>query len=400
MKITQSQKPIMASSQSNQQLDASTNTQLKRTRHYSVKLLKAPTLSTGSAHHHSLQNKNLSSPKVQQLLPIKLDGFMLSNNDKLPPYSQAMQKVADYYQCVIGLRYPSESAFGLLNEGMPSKNFHVKAKSSISGPMAGFISEKSEYSKVPPEKYANQSAKVKEALAKGANLVQLSLTGKRINELLDLGSMKETANKTGELRRFQASFAEGKIAEFVINKEGLVFEKDGVTPVNVLTNPPLINDKENQILDKPITADYDLFCIYPKKNLSNNPRPLNLTPAFKSSTFIKNTLSQLFPLSQGNQQEDADMGNVHQYNKTVIKTLNKAVTTEGSDPYKGGTLFWHNDETGNPFTPGFSKADKPLFFIPSLSKPLQVDSLEDLNKLNEALSKIGYSPEINPKFTA
>ncbi|EAA2100039.1 hypothetical protein F9H41_21525 [Salmonella enterica subsp. enterica serovar Montevideo] len=62
-------------------------------------------------------------------------------------YSDAFQKCSNKYNVIIGLRYPSKIGQLHLKEGFPSKNFHVKAKSSVSGPTAGFIPEKALYSK-------------------------------------------------------------------------------------------------------------------------------------------------------------------------------------------------------------------------------------------------------------
>lgn len=59
--------------------------------------------------------------------------------------------------------------------------------------------------------------------------------------------------------------------------------------------------------------------------------------------------------------EDVNMGNLHNFWKTIINILNKKISAEG---YNGGKLVWHNDETGNPFNPGFNENDKTIFFLP------------------------------------
>ncbi len=60
--------------------------------------------------------------------------------------------------------------------------------------------------------------------------------------------------------------------------------------------------------------------------------------------------------------EDVNMGNLHHFGKTIVNSLNKEINAEG---YAGGKLVWHNDEAGNPFSPGFDENDKPIFFLPS-----------------------------------
>ncbi|WP_459177137.1 anthrax toxin-like adenylyl cyclase domain-containing protein [Ewingella americana] len=57
--------------------------------------------------------------------------------------------MATRYNVVIGVRSPNPLSFGLLKEGLPSKNFHIKAKSSPAGPTAGYLTEDPKYSKTP-----------------------------------------------------------------------------------------------------------------------------------------------------------------------------------------------------------------------------------------------------------
>lgn len=88
------------------------------------------------------------------------------------------------------------------------------------------------------------------------------------------------------------------------------------------------------------------------------------------------------------------MGNMHEYGKRLVKSLNAEISDAG---YKGGNLVWHNDETGNPFSPGFDAGDKPIFFIPG-TEPKQVKTLEELMQLQEELKALGYQPEYSPVF--
>jgi insecticidal toxin complex protein TccC len=340
---------------------------------------------------------------VKYRLPAKLDGLYLEKQvrpKEQPLYSQSIQQVANLYQCVIGLRLPSKSAAGLLKAGYPSKNFHVKAKSSDFGPMAGFICEKAEYSKVSPSQHSKQAESVKDSLKKGARAVQLCLSNERVTQLIELGKMSELHTSEGDYRIFEATFKPDRRVQFLLDQAGLVFERENNLPVNVLTNPPLINKKDALISDSPITADYDLFCIYPRINQSNNPLPLNLTPRYDvQGEFIKQRLEQLYPLAtSSDKQGDADMGNIHSFGKTVVNRLNLMVSTQYSEPYKGGILFWHGDETGNPFSPGFVAHDRPLFYIPSFENPIQIESREELSQLHDAFIETGYMPTFNPRL--
>lgn len=68
-------------------------------------------------------------------------------------YVNAFKRVSLRYNVVLGIRAPNPLGETLLREGYPSKNFHMKAKSSPTGPTAGLIAEKPIYSKVPISSY-------------------------------------------------------------------------------------------------------------------------------------------------------------------------------------------------------------------------------------------------------
>lgn len=108
------------------------------------------------------------------------------------------------------------------------------------------------------------------------------------------------------------------------------------------------NPKESGIeytIPRPITADHDLFTIIPRENQSVNMRPLKVPPKLLRGNF---NLDFLKPKALSGQDEDINMGNMHFFGKTIINALNKEIAFEG---YSGGKLVWHNDETGNPFSP-------------------------------------------------
>lgn len=104
-------------------------------------------------------------------------------------YSRAIQRTAKKYGVIIGVRFPNPRGATLLKEGYPSKNFHLKAKSSGTGPTSGFIAEKPHYSKVSPDNYEKQSKAIEDAIKKGAESVQLILSKARIKELTAAGEM-------------------------------------------------------------------------------------------------------------------------------------------------------------------------------------------------------------------
>ncbi|MFM2591280.1 anthrax toxin-like adenylyl cyclase domain-containing protein [Vibrio sp. TBV020] len=305
-------------------------------------------------------------------------------------YSHSFQRSADKYNVIIALRYPSEIGQVHLKEGHPSKNFHVKAKSSNSGPTAGFIPEKALYSK----KQLKHDQYIKEACDKGAKLVPLKLSKNQISYL----SENELLKLRGE--KYIAVYHD-QVVEFTIDGNGYVY--DGVRKVQVLTNPPELGYRSYGTvdLDNPITADYDLFdLIFNQKQCSGN-RPLTVPPRYihsglkNQSTSFQSAVNYFtIPKSLGGNQETPDRGNTSYFEDIVIDDLNKNFISSG---YKGGVLVWHNDESGNPFSPGFDPKDKPVFFIPN-SCPRQVYSKSELSSLYKEFQEAGYQAKLSSRF--
>lgn len=313
-------------------------------------------------------------------------------------YSDAFSRVAKKYNVVIGIRAPNPLGESLLREGYPSKNFHMKAKSSATGPTAGFIAEKPEYSKVAAEGEAQdkQQEAIDAARKKGAKAVPLIISQERIIELMKTGDLKY------ENDRYWADYPKGR-KEFAIKETGLVLDEKGQS-VMVMTNPPEYRTKDKDPLPiadpKPITADYDLFTIIPRKNQSDNYRPLNLPqkslwktgkfefdPEYSGKGFFS-------PTALPGKDEDRNMGNMHMFGQIIMKALNNEIEHDG---YKGGKLVWHNDETGNPFSPGLDMADKPIFIFPD-GRIAQVYTIIELQSLYKDLANEGFEPEKSPIF--
>lgn len=297
-------------------------------------------------------------------------------------YGESFKSVAKKYNVILGVRAPNPLGMSLLKAGLPSKNFHMKAKSSPTGPTAGYITEDPVYSKVSPSNYKKQDATIEKAKSMGAKVVELSISEERKKELIVSGNMISLGNDM-----YSAEYPGGKKI-FIIENDGRVLDSQK-KPVMVMTNPPEIGCAEDS--NKPITADYDLFTIIPHKNQSINQRPLLSRPKLIRGNF---NLDFVKPKSINGQSEDVNMGNLHHFGKVIVTSLNKEIKNEG---YDGGKLVWHNDETGNPFSPGFDINDKPIYFLPS-GEIVQVESLQQLKDLYSNLKDKGYTPEYSPIF--
>ena len=79
---------------------------------------------------------------------------------------------------------------------------------------------------------------------------------------------------------------------------------------------------------------------------------------------------------------------------SIIRQLNAGINSKTG--YRGGNMIHHNDESGNPFTPG---ADFPLiFFIPG-NAPSSISSISELRGIYEMCEQQGFAVERNPGFT-
>lgn len=373
-----------------------------------------PLVSSIKVRERSLSLPNIKTPlsallskadTAQKLNEIDLIGHVFSPNQLM--FSDSLQKSADKYGVVIGVRFPSEVGQLHLKEGHPTKNFHVKAKSSTTGPTAGFIAENPKYSKVAPAQWERQGKYINEAMSKGAQSVPLTLSSTQIENAIHHGGMTLVSGNV-----YAANY-HGENVHFTINPpDNLVRELNG-NSVRVLTNPPESNGVP--LMNKAITADYDLFSIVTKDNQSNNFRQLkvghnvrlnnkekqaqsneNVNDYLQSGGVeaFNHAVSALIEPKTVHGKEDLDKGNVHFYGETIINDINKNVEKEG---YTGGKLVWHGDETGNPYSPGFDLVDKPVFFIPG-HPPQQIKNMKELVAFYKELKRHGYTPESSAKL--
>ena len=191
-------------------------------------------------------------------------------------------------------------------------------------------------------------------------------------------------------RRYYADYPSGRHF-FEIDYEGNVFYSGTKNPVQVITNAPQIERSDFVDLSKPITADYDLFCIIPRSSQSVNKRPITVRPRLKSAKLERKELSYL---KMNLDSEDKDMGNVSFFIETIIADINRNVRSV----YSGGNLVWHNDETGNPFSPGFEINDQPIFIIPDKDCFYYVETRGELSEIYKWFELQGYSPERSPRI--
>ncbi|MCX8986039.1 anthrax toxin-like adenylyl cyclase domain-containing protein [Citrobacter portucalensis] len=341
-----------------------------------------------------LSSRNTSSQSTPVQIVGGMDASKNSDFDKFDTaellYGNAFLSTANKYNVIISLRTPSAIGQTLLKEGYPTKNLHVKAKSSLTGPTAGFIAADERFSKALPgvqKKYIDQ------AIIDGSKKVNLTLSDSRIKELMELKHIiKKDDNGTFSAKYVYKDPALTPVeVDFHIDQKGSVFYKSTGEPVQTLTNGTQINQHPNfSVNDKPITADYDLFSVIAKESQSDNIAPRKITPKLNSNALNPKQLQYL----NDNSPMDMDLGNVSSFTTTIINDINKNAEAE----YSGGPLVWHGDESNNPFSEGFDENDKPIFIIPNENKFICIKNREELAELYEMFEQKGYKPDFSPRL--
>jgi insecticidal toxin complex protein TccC len=323
----------------------------------------------------------------------------IRTGDALPemPFQEAFQQVANDENLVIGIREPNPLGASLLRDGYASKSFHIKAKSSVSGPTAGFVAADPAFGKLGRKGADKQREYIDSAIKDGAGRVPLRLSDKRVEELINLNLMKwDTPDKVS------ACYGEDTHS-FTMRRDDdspdlpwAVFHDTG-EPVRILSNPKGLGGPDGP--KSAVTADYDLFGLFPHVNLANNARPINpvarLVGRNKAGIEeLANAYLNRIRLSGREPDPDsADLGNFHHYGKTIKNALKRRIEQLG---YTGGLLVHHGDESSNPYSPG---QDFPLRFVAPNKPAMLVENNKQLQNAYEWFRKLGYSVDINPAFS-
>ena len=212
--------------------------------------------------------------------------FEHSQNGMILQDMQASLQVANLHDEVIMYRSTGPWAKRWIKRGYPTKNFHVKGKSSDWGPHAGLVPYNGKYSKVGFNDTAAKKGTKKNdhGIQSGfAGKQALVLDDKQINEQLTVqeGDPARTAiaskfpiQNTKDFILVASRSGDGKEFAFRAINDGsgnytihVYDEKLGANPFKLIDSPtlgPLEVMTSGEVgADKPMTGDYDLFSICP-----------------------------------------------------------------------------------------------------------------------------------------
>ncbi|PKH22543.1 adenylate cyclase [Enterobacterales bacterium CwR94] len=332
----------------------------------------------------------------------------------VPEHLLKLQTLSQEKNYIIGIRPVDAMATDLIENGHPTKGFHIKGKSANWGPQTAFICVKQEFSKLAdnPEKLGKFNQQVTSCLKEGhAQKIPLEITKARLDILVENGIVEITkfndqrlptelqaSTPKGVKHTFGVTHAEEKPGTFAITHQG--------TPLEVLS-PPGDNAKA-------MTADYDLFMVAPpieefgeqdmlpvhdiaqsvfKKRIDayqavqpeqrNEARPKNLAEPLREAYTSPAAFYQ---------REDTEIGNASPRIRAMITEINQRLVGEGEP------VVHHNTDTGSPATDMAANFPATFTLPKALGKFNDVCVIHDVNELKALVQEAknsGYYVPLN-----
>lgn len=348
--------------------------------------------------------------------PVGQDTTIYSDFKQLtaaPLYSDVLQNVAEKNKVVIGLRDPNKMGQPLLQEGYACKGFHIKAKSSTEGPTAGFVVTDPLLGKNGVQDKEWQQTMIDKALKQEkCRTFPLYLSTERVETLLQEDKMRVLNTSASEwlveapykdhsyqfILKNNSEYPETPWQVFMLQKGDA---QETRIPIEGLVNPPIANESSPIGPKSIVTADYDLFCVFPNKNKANNITPIPVTDRLvtRAESGITKIFNQLLECQKDSthskQKEDPELGNVHLFYKGIMRQINQQVK-ETPNGYTGGRLVHHGAENSNPFS---KQPDFPLiFYVPHQPQPFIVSNEKELLSFQTAVANQGYAAQLNRHF--
>lgn len=319
----------------------------------------------------------------------------------VPDHLPILQSVAEKTGYIIAFRPVDKFATQLIEEGYPTKNFHIKGKSSSWGPMAGFIPVNQAFSKLEgqSDRVDKSNRLVQSCLTEGhANSGPLVISKTRLIGLKNLGVIDLSLPSTTGIINITARGQSGQDYLFtaVPNNRGSYAVQHQGKPVMVLCQPSS---------SKPLTADYDLMLVAPPLAQYGQPDRLSL-PDISHQVFrqrmnnYRNIPSNVGLLNDWinpqtfYQRAHQYLGNVSPRMTELIPHLNAAL---GCLP--GRELVHHGIDAANPTTDPPSNYPVTLFLphaLAGLPRMLLATDSQSLRHVVLAAKDVGFHVPLNP----
>jgi Anthrax toxin LF subunit len=362
-------------------------------------------------------------------------GALLERAGIHPSHGLAIQSVANDLERIVISRCATPAGIQLLDEGYSSKGFGIKAKSCDWGPFTGFAMAHIQYSKFADgsslaayNKQKNffdharsdtgfratdvggraaQAGQAHSSMA-ASDVLKLSKTRleylKRYNAIhfdqVRDGARLECDSPFGRLMFILVDLKTGSSATWgLLHRDNFSLAGPNVTLADggqwTLVRG-MANTAPGGTPQDPhrrsCTGDYDLWGVFPKKNsqvastrsltMHGMDRQLQVFSAARPgvSQGIKARVGQLQKATMnqavarthhvyGKYTEDREKGNISALTLHTAREMNRRIRANG---YKGGDMFHHNDDLGNPFR---SDVEEDLIaFVPGEMHPHFIQS--------------------------
>ncbi|MGF6401527.1 hypothetical protein ABH905_005193 [Pseudomonas frederiksbergensis] len=326
-----------------------------------------------------------------------------------------LQGVAKQHNCIIGIRPVETVATGLIEEGHPTKDFHIKGKSANWGPQAGMICVDQAFSKLEgcltsdPARIEKFNGQTRQCIKDGhAVAIPLTISKERMGMLLASDHITDMRLADAEgVIRFSAKAPSGGLYKFEVTPQSGAVE--GLYLVSQEGQPLEVLGKEQG--GKALTADYDLHLIGPHLSdlgpQDNLPVPDVAHSVFKAringysgrvtDSFPKNLAQELrqdyASAASFYRREDPDIGNATSRIAEMIPVIN-AVLVGG-----GERVVHHNADSGSPAAD--AAANYPAtFFLPArlgdFDEICVIENRQQMADLILQAKNSGYHIPLNP----
>jgi adenylate cyclase ExoY len=370
----------------------------------------------------------LSLNTLQHTLPHQPAGPLQDMNDPVyaafervrgktgivPSHLVPLQRIAAQTNSIIGVRPVEAVATGLIENGHPTKDYHIKGKSANWGPQAGLICKDQAFSKLEkfkvcePEKVARANRQVEECIKdKHAVAIPLKLSRNRLGELIQLGQITQLAvNEQDGTLRFNARAPSQEVYAFEGKRTAPTEDSYAIThkdkPVEVLAKSET---------GKALTADYDLHMVAPHLSDFGSQDKIPV-PDIAHSVFTQRIdryrqqqpEPSVFEVPEAlradyedtehfYRKEDFDLGNATQRITDMIKLINHQLVGDGE------RVVHHNADSGSPATDVAANYPATFFLPTRLGRYDEICIINDRKEMAELIRTAkdsGYHVPLNP----
>jgi hypothetical protein len=322
-------------------------------------------------------------------------------------HMQAIKKVAIEHNIVIAVRPVNKLASFFINQGCPSKPYHVKNKSTTLGIAAGLIAINPYYSQTSESEFKHYTSLLNDAFNADKDLIATPciLPKSRFQELKKYFADEMHIQTTTDPNTLKISWKKENKTIYVLaekngNDDNYTILSENGEKLQVLGKKIHLNGND---LIMPITSDYDLLVLCPAyKDYNPDGKDKNPSSINEATHPIQAGIKAQLPPYHFGIQEDAKGGNWSRRTKDMVSGINAAIMA--IDTKRRGInleMVHHNIELDNPAFTG-NNIFPCLIFLPQemdfKENVLMLESQQELKKAFDLLHQNKYYWPEHPKL--